>query len=132
MSKRRITQRRREEPDQRIPVPTSRELIVLTGLEHMEAAGRQFVFCTEENQGFFLAREDMVSPDGDNDLAARCKHCKTEGGEAETHWIVDFKPALFEGKVDTENDGYIVTPLLLIRNLMEAGPGLSLAKRAAS
>jgi hypothetical protein len=126
--------RKIRKPAPKIPIPKNgAELIVLTGLVH-EETGRQFVFCTKKSagQGFFLAREDMVSPDGDKDLAARCEHCMTEGDEPETHWIVNFKTALYEEMVDTGNDGYIVTPALLIRNLMEHGSGLSPAKRAAS
>ncbi len=127
----------------RIPVPENRKvLIVLTGLEHTEAGGRQFVFCTagQSSEGFFLYPKDMASPDGGKDLAACCADCRTEKGEPESHWIVDFKTALFEGYVDTETGGYIVTPLSIIRNLMERGllgsilirEGPSRRKRAAS
>lgn len=108
-------------PDRKIPVPTDNVVIVLTGLVH-EETGRQFVQCTDERwdfNGFLLSPEDMGSPDGGNALAARCEHCKTEAGEAKTHWIVDFKTALLEGRVDVEEGGFWIGPLSLIQGLFE-------------
>jgi len=126
--------KRGNKPVPKIPVPEiADELIVLTGLTHMEA-GKRFAFCTahQANDGFFLGPEDMVSPDGGKDLAARCPDCKTEAGEAETHWVVDFRTALLEGRVDTEDGGYILMPLSLINlNLEVHGTG-PVAKRAAA
>ena len=98
-------------PDRKIPVPKNGdELIVLTGLVHVET-GRQFAFCTQEGaEGFFLSPEDMARPDGCDDRVARCKYCKVEGTEeAETHWIVDFRTALAEGRVDTENGDHVIS-----------------------
>jgi hypothetical protein len=110
------------------------EVIVLTGLAHTEA-GEQFAFCTaaQNSDGFFLGPEDTASPDGGKDLAARCRHCKTEAGEPETHWIVDFRTALLEERLETEDDGgYILTPLALINlNLEVHGTG-PVAKQAAA
>ncbi len=132
--KKRAAARLREKASPGLPVPTSGELIVLTGLTHMEA-GKQFAFCTawQASDGLFLGPEDMVSPDGGEDLAARCWHCKTEAGEAETHWIVDFRTALLEGRLETGDDGgYIITPLMLINlNLEVHGIG-PVSKQAAA
>ena len=120
-------------PVPKIPVPENgHKVIVLTGLTHMEAR-KQFAFCTaaQNSDGFFLGQEDMVSPDGGKDLAARCPGCETEAGEAETHWVVDFRTALIEGRLDTEDGGYILMPLSLINlNLEVHGTG-PVSKRPA-
>ncbi len=107
-------------PDRKMPAPTSGdELIVLTGLVHTET-GRQLVFCTADGaEGFFLGPEDMGSPDGGKGLAARCERC---GGD-ETHWIMDFRTALSEGRVsaDVDEGDHVLSNLSLIKNLVEVG-----------
>jgi hypothetical protein len=112
-------------PDRRMPVPTSRERIVLTGLVHMEAGkslGRELAFCTDDQNGtaFFLGPEDMQSPDGDEGLAALCYHCESEAGEAERHWVIDLRTALFDGRVDTAEGALCLPQRFLLRNLAEA------------
>jgi hypothetical protein len=123
-------------PDRKMPAPTSNERIILTGLLHMEAGEslrRELAFCTahQNEEAFFLSPEDMTSPDGDKDLAARCGRCKSEGGEAETHWVEDFRTTVFGGYVDMEG-GYILTPLFLLENLAEVHGTGPVAKPVAA
>ncbi len=108
-------------PDRKIPVPKNCDtLIVLTGLMHTET-GHHFAFCTaDSNEGFFLDPEDMESPDGGEDLTADCERCKTKSGQAETHWIVNFRTALSEGRVDIEDGDHCLSDLSLINNLLGA------------
>jgi hypothetical protein len=118
-------------PDRKIPVPRSGLLIVLTGLEHMEngkSLGRQLAFCTGTQDGgaFFLSPEDMVSPTGDEALAAQCGVCEV------THWIVDLRTAAHEGELDTGpyDAGVCLDNVELLKNLPHHGCG-SAASRAA-
>ncbi len=119
MKKRKIGRK----PDRRIPVPENGDaVIVLTGLVHAET-GRQFAFCTADGaEGFFLGPEDMASPDSDKDLAARCGECEAKAGEAPTHWIVDFRTGLSEGRIITDDGGcgdHVLSNLSLVNNLIK-------------
>jgi hypothetical protein len=130
-------------PDRKIPVPKNDDVIVLTGLVHMET-GRQFAFCTADgSEGFFLGAEDMASPDGGKDLVARCGECKAEAGGAPTHWIVDFRTALSEGRIIADDGGggsgdHVLSNLSIVNNLVQtrgagaAGRPAALRKAATS
>lgn len=134
--KKRPAAKLKRKPSPRLPAPTSCELIVLTGLVHMEAGeslGRELAFCTahQNSDAFFLGPEDMATPDGYADQAARCCHCKEgETGEAETHWVVDFRTAVFEGVVNTQEAGIIIEPASLLKNLADCHGTGPVAKRA--
>ena len=112
-------------PDRKMPVPKNGdELIVLTGLVHTET-GREFAFCTLDGaEGFFLGPEDMASPDGGKDLAARCGECAAEAGGAPTHWIVDFRTALGLGRIMADDGGggsadHVLSNLSILNNLVQ-------------
>jgi len=129
-------------PDRKVPVPKNGDdVIVLTGLVHQET-GRQFAFCTADGaEGFFLGPEDMTSPDGGKDLAARCGECEAKAGEAPTHWIVDFRTGLSEGRIIADDGGggcadHVLSNISLVKNLVQTrgvGPGRpSVLRKAAT
>jgi hypothetical protein len=104
-------------------------------MEAGKSLGRELAFCTahQDESAFFLGADDMESPDGDKDLAARCEHCHVEGSEeAETHWVTDFKTAVFEGMVQTQEGGFILDSASLLKNLIEAHGSGPVAKAAAA
>jgi len=108
-------------PDRRIPVPKSGRLIVLLGLEHLDAGksiGRLCICTSDQNgESFFVGPKEART--------AVCPLCD------ESHRIVDFKTAVSYDALCLEGGCYGIDPLVLLESLRgDKGPGI-VAKRWA-